>query len=174
MKLVRRSFTVLTITFLLLMGTALGTAASGSPQSSPDLLIRQIMGLAYESQQTINSVPFGVGDSLRKVKKAWGEPDELSSAAAIYWDHHILFLYDNSTGRKTITAIEDFDPTLETIHLSELKNLIGEPESEEEKEGMYYVTYTDHENYEIEFVFESAWVDPNPKLNRYIVTESED
>ncbi|WP_221567824.1 DUF4309 domain-containing protein [Alkalihalobacillus sp. TS-13] len=140
MELVRRGFTILTVAFLMLLGATLGSAASEAQQSSPDLLIRQIMGLAYESRQTINSVPFSVGDSLKKVEKAWGEPDELSTAAATYFDHHVLFLYDNSTGRKTITAIEDFDPALDTIHLSELKEVIGEPESEEEKEGMYYVT----------------------------------
>ncbi len=32
---------------------------------------------------------------------------------------------------------------------------------------------TDHENYELEFVFEGAWNDPNPKLDRYIVSYPE-
>jgi hypothetical protein len=58
---------------------------------------------------------------------------------------------------------------LQTIQLSELKGLIGEPVSEEEQEGMYYVTYTDYENYKVVFVFESAWINPDPRLYMYTV-----
>jgi len=50
-----------------------------------------------------------------------------------------------------------------------LKELIGEPVSEVEQEGMYYVTYTDYANYKVVFVFESTWIDPNPRLNMYTV-----
>jgi hypothetical protein len=149
--------------------SSFASGASGSSQSTSDLLIRQIMGLAYESQQSINSIPFSVGDSLKKVEKDWGSPEDLSTVAANYWSHNVRFLYDDSTGRKTITAIDDFDPQLQTIHLSELKGLIGEPVSEEEQEGMYYVTYTDYENYKVVFVFESAWINPDPRLYMYTV-----
>ncbi|MFD6440079.1 DUF4309 domain-containing protein [Peribacillus sp. NPDC060186] len=165
-----RSFTILTLAFVMLSGgAAFASAASESTQSTPDQLIRKIMGLAYESQQSINSKPFSVGDSLKKVEKSWGPPEDLSTVAANYWTHNVRFLYDDSTGRKTITAIDDFDPQLQTIHLSELKGLIGEPVSAEEQEGMYYVTYTDKENYKVVFVFESAWINPDPKLYMYTI-----
>ncbi|WHY70548.1 DUF4309 domain-containing protein [Fictibacillus enclensis] len=159
----------LTLSLFMLSGPAFTSAAAASQQSTPDILIREIMGLAYESQQSINSVPFSVGDSLKKVKKSWGPPEDLSTAAANYWSHNVRFLYDNSTGRKTITAIEDFDPQLQTIHLSELKTLIGEPVSEQENEGMHYVTYTDYENYKVVFVFESSWINTDPLLYLYTV-----
>ncbi|MFU2014294.1 DUF4309 domain-containing protein [Peribacillus butanolivorans] len=163
-----RSFTILTLAFLMFSGgAAFASAASESSKSTPDLLIREIMGLAYESQQSINSKPFSVGDSLKKVEKAWGPPEDLSTVAANYWSRNVRFLYDGSTGRKTITGIDDFDPQLQTIHLSELKGLIGKPVSEEEQEGMYYVTYTDNKNYKVVFVFESAWINPDPKLYMY-------
>ncbi|MCM3653456.1 DUF4309 domain-containing protein [Metabacillus litoralis] len=164
------SFTALTLAFLMFSGATFASAASESSPSSPDLLIRQIMGLAYESQQTINSGSFSVGDSLKKVKKAWGPPEDLSTVAANYWSRNVRFLYDDSTGRKGITAIDDFDPQLSTIHLSKLKGLIGEPVSEEEQEGMYYVTYTDYANYKVVFVFESAWTNPDPRLYLYTVS----
>lgn len=167
--------TFLTLAFFMFSGqAAFASSASISSQSTPDLLIRQIMGLAYESQQSINSKPFSVGDSLKKVEKDWGTPEDLSTVAANYWSRNVRFLYDGSTGRKTITAIEDFDPQLQTIHLSKVKGLIGEPVSEEEQEGMYYVTYTDYVNYKVVFVFESAWINPDPKLNMYTVEFASD
>ncbi|MGE7646526.1 hypothetical protein ACQKM1_01825 [Peribacillus frigoritolerans] len=52
------------------------------------------MGLAYESQQSISSGAFSVGDSLKKVEKAWGEPEDLSTVAANYWSRNVRFLYD--------------------------------------------------------------------------------
>lgn len=170
-----RSFTFLMLAFFMFSGQAVfASSASISSQSTPDLLIRQIMGLAYESQQSINSKPFSVGDSLKKVEKEWGTPEDLSTVAANYWSRNVRFLYDGSTGRKTIIAIEDFDPQLQTIHLSKVKGLIGEPVSEEEQEGMYYVTYTDYVNYKVVFVFESAWINPDPKLNMYTVEFASD
>ncbi|MGE7766607.1 DUF4309 domain-containing protein [Peribacillus sp. NPDC096540] len=99
-------------------------------------MILQIMGLAYESKKTINSGPFSADDSLKKVEKPWGPPEDLSTVSANYWSRNVRFLYDDSTGRKTITAIDDLDPQLQTIHLSELKGLIGEPVSAEEQEGI--------------------------------------
>lgn len=138
-------------------------------KTKASLLIRQIMDLAYGSQQSINSVPFTVGDSLEKVIKEWGPPEDLGTAAANYWSRHVHFLYDGSTGRKTITEINDFDPQLRTIHLSDVKGLFGNPVSEKEQEGMYYVTYTDNKNYTVIFVFESARINPDPTLNLYIV-----
>ncbi|SIR77547.1 protein of unknown function [Peribacillus simplex] len=169
-----RSVTFLMLAFLIFSGQAAFASSSLTSQSTPDLLIRQIMGLAYESQQTINSGPFSVGDSLKKVEKAWGAPEDLSTVAANYWSHNIRFLYDGSTGRKTITAIDDFDPQLQTIHLSMLKGLVGEPVSEVEQEGMYYVTYIDYANYKVVFVFESAWINPDPRLNMYTVEFASD
>lgn len=170
-----RSFTFLMLAFFMFSGqAAFASSASISSQSMPELLIRQIMGLAYESQHSINSKPFSVGDSLKKVEKDWGTPEDLSTVAANYWSRNVRFLYDGSTGRKTITAIEDFDPQLQTIHLSKLKGLIGEPVSEEEQEGMYYVTYTDYVNYKVVFVFESAWINPDPRLNMYTVEFASD
>ncbi|MFF2856928.1 DUF4309 domain-containing protein [Peribacillus sp. NPDC058002] len=170
-----KSVTFLMLAFLMFSGqAAFASSSSLSSQSTPDLLIRQIMGLAYESQQTINSGPFSVGDSLKKVEKAWGAPEDLSTVAANYWSHNIRFLYDGSTGRKTITAIDDFDQQLQTIHLSMLKGLIGEPVSEVEQEGMYYVTYTDYANYKVVFVFESAWIKPDPRLSMYSVEIASD
>lgn len=165
-----RSVTFLMLAFLMFsVQAAYASTDSISTQSTPDLLIRQIMGLAYESQQSISSGPFSVGDSLKIAEKAWGEPEDLSTVAANYWSRNVRFLYDGSTGRKTITAIDDFDPQLQTIHLSMLKELIGEPVSEVEQEGNYYVTYTDYVNYKVVFVFESAWIDPIPRLNMYTV-----
>ncbi|SEN39887.1 protein of unknown function [Lihuaxuella thermophila] len=169
-KLFIHSLTLSTLALLMMFSVpAFASATPASSQSTPDLLVRQIMGLAYESQQSINSVPFSVGDSLRKVVKEWGQPEDLSTVAANYWSRHVRFLYDGSTGRKTITAIEDFDPQLQTIHLSDVKGLLGNPVSEKEQEGNYYVTYTDNENYTVIFVFESAWINPDPALSMYIV-----
>ncbi len=49
-----------------------------------------------------------------------------------------------------------------------LKELVGEePVSEVEQEGMYYVAYTDSANYKMIFVFESAWINPDPSLNMH-------
>lgn len=127
------------------------------------------MGLAYESQQSINSVPFSVGDSLIDVINEWGEPEDLSTVAANYWSRNVRFLYDGSTYSKKITAIEDFDPKLQSIHLSVVKDLLGTPISEKEQEGNYYVTYSDNENFIVTFVFESAFVYPDPTLQMYIV-----
>ncbi|MGE7184310.1 hypothetical protein ACQKKK_09960 [Peribacillus sp. NPDC006672] len=62
---------------------------------------------------------------MKKVEKTWGAPEDLSNVAANYLSRHVRFLYDGSTGRKTITAIDDFDPQLQTIHLSMLIGLIG-------------------------------------------------
>lgn len=149
-------------------------AASETARSAPDRLIGKIMRVASESQQSINSRPFSVGDSLKKAEKSWGKPEDLSTVAANYWSHHVRFLYDGSTSRKTITAIDDFSPQLQTIHLVEVKNLLGEPDRAKEQEGMYYVTYTDNENYKIIFVFESAWNNPNPILNMYTVEPADE
>lgn len=55
-----------------------------------------------------------------------------------------------------------------------LKGLIGEPVSEVEQEGMYYVTYTDYANYKVVFVFESAWINPDPRLSMYTVELASD
>ena len=145
--------------------------ASELPTSdpAPDILVRQIMGLAYESQQTISSVPFAVGDSLKKGDLGAGPPEDMSTVAANYWSRHVRFIYDGSTGRKTIVAIEDFDPKIQTIHLSDVKGLIGNPDSEKEQEGNYYVTYSDKENFTVTFVFQSAFSNPNPSLEMYIL-----
>lgn len=169
LKFFIRSFTISALALLLFSMPAIASATPATSQSTPDLLVRQIMGLAYESQQSINSVPFSIGDSLNDVIAAWGQPEDLSTVAANYWSRHVRFIYDGSTERNTITSIEDFDPQLQTIHLSDVKGLLGNPVSEKEQEGMYYVTYTDNENYTVIFVFESAWINPNPSLNMYIV-----
>ncbi|MFB7640580.1 hypothetical protein [Peribacillus butanolivorans] len=47
--------------------------------------------------------------------------------------------------------------------------MIGDPVSAEDQEGMCYVTYTDNENYKVAFVFESAWINPDPRLYMYTV-----
>jgi hypothetical protein len=161
----------LVISMLALLAFSVPAFASEPPTSepAPDILVRQIMGLAYESQQTINSVPFAVGDSLKKVIKKWGPPEDMSTVAANYWSRNIRFIYDGSTGRKTIVAIEDFDPKLQSIHLSDVKGLIGNPDSEQELEGNYFVTYSDGENYTVTFVFQSAFSNPNPSLEMYIL-----
>ncbi len=156
------------LAFLALAAPAFASELSTS-DPAPDILVRQIMGLAYESQQTISSVPFAVGDSLKKVIKKWGPPEDMSTVAANYWSRHVRFIYDGSTGRKTIVAIEDFDPKIQTIHLSDVKGLIGNPDSEKEQEGNYYVTYSDKENFTVTFVFQSAFSNPNPSLEMYIL-----
>ncbi|MFS8612938.1 MAG: DUF4309 domain-containing protein [Planifilum fulgidum] len=161
----------LAISMLTLLALAAPAFASEPPTSdlAPDILVRQIMGLAFESQQSINSVPFAAGDSLKKVIKKWGPPEDISTVAANYWSRNVRFIYDGSTGRKTIVAIEDFGPQLKTIHLSDVKGLIGNPDSEKEQEGNYYVTYSDGENYTVTFVFESAFDNSNPSLTMYIL-----
>ncbi|MDQ0883786.1 hypothetical protein QFZ73_004797 [Peribacillus sp. V2I11] len=54
-----QSFTFLILAFLMFSGqAAFASSDSLTSQSTPDLLIRQIMGLAYESQQTINRAYF--------------------------------------------------------------------------------------------------------------------
>ncbi|WP_285767281.1 DUF4309 domain-containing protein [Peribacillus sp. SI8-4] len=165
-----RCFTMLLLVALMFSG---GSVHAASAKSSSDRLIGKIMRVASESQQSINSRPFSVGDSLKKVEKSWGEPEDLSTVAANYWSHHVRFLYDESTPRKTITAIDEFSPQLQTIHLLQVKNLLGEPASAKEQEGMYYVTYTDNESYKIVFVFESAWNNPDPALSMYTVGPAE-
>lgn len=76
---------ILSATFLMFSGkAAFASSDSISSQSTPDFLIRQIMGLACESHQSIRSGPFSVGDSLKKVEKAWGAPEDLSTVAANY------------------------------------------------------------------------------------------
>ncbi|MFJ7309444.1 hypothetical protein [Peribacillus frigoritolerans] len=72
-----RRVTFLMLAFLMFsVQAACASTDSISSQSTPDLLIRKIMGLAYESQQFISSGPFSVGDSLKKVEKAWGAPED--------------------------------------------------------------------------------------------------
>src|SRR5690606_35460605 len=83
----------------------------------------------------------------------------------------VRFIYDGSTKRKTIVAIEDFDPRLKAVHLSDVKDLIGNPDREKEQEGNYYVTYSDEENYTVTLVFESAFDNPNPSLTMYILAK---
>lgn len=168
----RRLVQVLTISvfFLFVFGvTAFAAKPPETSRETPDLLVRRIMGLAYESQQTINSAPFAVGDSLKRVIKEWGKPDDMSTVAANYWSRHVRFIYDRCTPEKTIVAIEDFDPQLKTVRLSDVKDLIGQPVSEKEQEGNYYVTYSDQKNYIVTFVFESAFNNPNPNLTMYIL-----
>jgi hypothetical protein len=157
------------LTFLSFSVPALASNPPTPAPPTPDLLVRQIMGLAYESQQSINSVPFAVGDSLNKVIKKWGPPEDMSTVAANYWSRNVCFIYDGSTKRKTIVAIEDFDPRLKAVHLSDVKDLIGNPDREKEQEGNYYVTYSDEENYTVTLVFESAFDNPNPSLTMYIL-----
>lgn len=157
------------LTFLSFSVPALASNPPTPAPPTPDLLVRQIMGLAYESQQSINSVPFAVGDSLNKAIKKWGPPEDMSTVAANYWSRNVCFIYDGSTKRKTIVAIEDFDPRLKAVHLSDVKDLIGNPDSEKEQEGNYYVTYSDEENYTVTLVFESAFDNPNPSLTMYIL-----
>jgi hypothetical protein len=143
--------------------------ASAAPQKKedPSLLIKEIMGLAYEDRQTLNSRPYGLDDSLTTVENDWGPPDDKGTVAANYYSRHVRFIYDGSTPAQTITAIDDWDPRLPTITLRLLKRTIGTPISEREQEGNYYVTYSDHDRYKVIFVFESKMNNPNPKLLLY-------
>ena len=159
-----RSFLMLTLSLLVLPGMA-----SAAPQKTgdPSLLIKEIMGLAYEQQQTLNSRPYGLGDSLTAVEKDWGPADDKGTVAANYFQRHVRFIYDGSTTAQTITAIDDWDPRLPSITLNQLKQTIGQPLEEREQEGNYYVTYSDHKRYKVIFVFESKTNHPNPKLQLY-------
>ncbi|MGE7185307.1 hypothetical protein ACQKKK_15250 [Peribacillus sp. NPDC006672] len=62
---------------------------------------------------------------MKKAEKSWGPLEDLSTVAANYWSRNVRFLYDDSTGRKTITAFDDLAPQLQTIHLSELKGVVN-------------------------------------------------
>ncbi|SHF40518.1 protein of unknown function [Seinonella peptonophila] len=141
------------------------TDAAPVKKGNSDLLIKQIMGLAYEENQTLNSRPYGLGDSLTAVENDWGPADNKGTVAANYYDHYVRFLYDGSTPQQTITAIDDWNPQLPTITLSQLKKTIGTPVDEREQEGNYYVTYSDHDRYKVIFMFETN--SPNSKLRLY-------
>lgn len=165
-----RRFAQYFMTFLLAVSLlALPTVASAAPQQKedPSLLIRQIMGLAYEDRQTLNSRPYGLDDSLVSVEQDWGSPDDKGTNAANYFNRHVRFIYDNSTPAQIITSIEDWDPRLSTITLNLLKRTIGKPIEEKEQEGNYYVTYSDHDRYKVIFVFQSKFLNKNPKLELY-------
>lgn len=168
MKRFAKQFNLLLLASFILCFPTLVSAATTSNESDPGLLIRKIMGLAYESNQTINSVPFAIGDSLKKVKKAWGPPEDESTVVSNYFSRYVSFHY-NSKGKKPITAIRDYDPELQIIHLSDLKGLIGQPLSEVEQEGSYYVTYSANDDHKIIFEFGSIYGNPDPILYQYIL-----
>ena len=59
----------------------------------------------------------------------------MSTVAANYWSRNVRFIYDGSTKRKTNVAIEDFDPRLKAVHLSDVKDLIGNPDRKRNRKG---------------------------------------
>lgn len=164
-RFARYFMTILFVASLLV----LPTMATAAPQQKedPSLLVKQIMGLAYEDRQTLNSQPYGIDDSLLAVEKNWGPPDDKGTVAANYYSRHLRFLFDNSSPTQPITAIDDWDPRLSSIRLNTLKQTIGTPISEREQEGNYYVTYSDFNHYKIIFVFQSRMNNPNPTLELY-------
>ena len=164
-----RNLTLFVLALLVVSLPSFVVAAPKTAQQDPELLVRKIMGLAYESNQSVNSVPFAVGNSLKKVKKAWGPADDLSTATANYYSHNVRFLYDNSTKRKKITGIDDFDPQVQTIHLADVTGLLGQPTKAVEQEGSYYVTYSYNKKHEVVFIFESITSSSNPTLFMYMV-----
>jgi len=154
-------------------------AASENADEPPalDILVRQIMGGAYE-YTSLNCFEAGIkiGDSLKDVERKWGKPDEKSTVMAHYYDHHVSFYYDNSTRRQTIIGIHDYGPQFKHVRLHELKQTIKEvvkkdPINEREVEGNYEVTYDANPTHNIIFIFESNWPPgtKNPKLLSYII-----
>lgn len=150
---------------------SLPSIVSATPQSSnqgAEQLIQEIVDLAHENQ-TLNSVPYGIGDTLADVEQDWGPADDKSTVFSNYWGRHVSFGYDPATPNETITRIDDFDPTLSTITLQKLKATIGEPLYAREVEGAYEVTYSANANNKIIFIFESAFQNPNPHMQMYLI-----
>lgn len=168
MKPLFRHLTVLIIALTVAM---IPVVASAAPQNteSPDL-VHQIM-VAAAKNQTLNSVPFTIGDSLKNdVEKSWGKSDDKSTVVANYYHRHVSFFYDHSTNQETITGIHDYEPALSNITLNELKKQINkDPIQEREVEGNYEVTYHANRTHKIIFIFESKFVYKNPKLLSYLV-----
>jgi hypothetical protein len=120
--------------------------------------------------KTLNSEDFSVGSSLNDVEAAWGSAEDLSTVAANYWSRHIRFFYDENTTNRTITGIDDFDSRLQGIKLKQVLQKFGEPVSAVEQEGNYYVTYNIN-SYAVTFVFQSKFINNNPTLELYNVSE---
>jgi len=174
----KRTFQLILLFTFTLSISFIPSIVLASPQNDEnpelDILVRQIMGGAYE-KQSLNSQPFKIGDSLKAVEKKWGKSESKSTVVANYFDRHVSFYYDNSTKRETITGIHDYGPQLSGVRLNELKQKIKEivhkdPIKEREIEGNYEVTYVANDTHHIIFIFESNFPDgKNPKLLSYMI-----
>ncbi|WP_028775867.1 DUF4309 domain-containing protein [Shimazuella kribbensis] len=161
----RWSFALL-IAFLFVFATTPVFAATNVSSST---LLDTIKQRSVKAK-TLNSQQFAVGSSLNDVEDAWGPAEDLSTVAANYWTRNIRFLYDGNTPKRTITAIDDFDPQLQTIRLKQVKQKFGKPISAVEQEGNYYVTYKANNNHHITFVFQSKFTNNNPTLEMYTIS----
>jgi hypothetical protein len=170
---VNRLLRYVAVLTLLLAVLSVPMFASAAPKDKfdpeADLLIKRIMGLAFEANQSLNSVPYGIGDSLLDVEADWGPSDDKSTVVSNYYDRYLRLHYDETTPEQTITAIEDYDPQLPIIKLQQLKATIGQPLSEREVEGSYEVIYSANDAYNVLFVFESSFTNKNPQLQTYFV-----
>lgn len=169
MNRLMRNLAMVALAALVLIIPSFASAASAKKSQDPGQLVRQIMGLAYENQQSLNSVPFGIGDSLNDVENSWGPSEDKGTVASNYFSRHIRFIYDNSTPAEKITSIEDEDPRLAGVSLSHVKKQMGQPYKVVEQEGNYYAIYRFDNGYEVEFVFESIYADRDPEAFMYIV-----
>lgn len=161
----------------ILSGFASTTSPQDSDSTASKLFIKKIQRFGKEQLATINSQPYGVGDSLVDVEADWGLADDKGIFAASYWGRFVRILYDHSTPHQTITAMEDIDPKLSEITYGELIQTIGKPsQPPREVEGTYEVMYTDHKSYKIIYSFESSSSQKNIKnirLQSYLVSRAD-
>lgn len=162
------------LSFWIISGFATTTASKDPSEENSQIFIEKIQSFAVEQLATINSQPYGVGDSLMDVEADWGPADDKGIIAANYWGRFVRILYDHSTPQQTITALEDVDPKLSEITYGELIQSIGKPTTPpREVKGTYEVVYTDHKTYKIIYSFESRSSQKNIKnirLQSYLVT----
>lgn len=169
-----RRFTFLALTLMILTIPAIASAAPQNNSTQSELLVRQIMGAVYEGK-TLSSIPYGVGDSLKKdVEKNWGPAEDKSTVVANYWSRNVSFFYDRSTRKQIITGIHDYDPQISVLTYQELKKqikktLYKDPIAEREVEGQYEVTYKANNTHNVIFLFDSKFINPDPTLRGYLL-----
>ncbi len=147
--------------------TSVPVFAAAQHDTSSKNLVKQIKQQS-KKYRTLNSEKFAVGSSLNDVIAAWGEPDDLGTVAANYWDRNIRFFYDENSADRTITGIDAFDPALQTIRLKQVYREFG-TKAGKEQEGNYYVTYPLGKAHQITFVFQSITTSNNPTLELYTI-----
>ncbi|MBH8605168.1 DUF4309 domain-containing protein [Thermoactinomyces sp. CICC 10522] len=115
---------------------------------SPKQVVAKTVKLASHGK-TINSERFGIGSKGTCIQKVWGQPDQGSDEAYLYYnDRKISFQLENNR----VTWITSFDQRLENITVTDVEETAGKPEQVVYGEDGIYFQYKEGK-YRLEFVF---------------------